>query len=143
MTQEEIIRTAQEMATAGRPFVLATVDQAGVPQVRWMIGCVLGESLTVSMATSANSRKLAQIAAYPQAQLMFHNEDYSRVATVSGTCQIVEALEYKRRLWEAMPELAEHVSGPQDPDFGVIEFEGRRVEVLTPAEGFTPEVAKL
>ena len=74
---------------------------------------------------------------------MFHDEDYSRVATVSGTCQIVDDLEYKRRLWEAMPVLAEHVSGPEDPAFGVIKFEGHRAEVLTPAEGFTPAAAEL
>lgn len=143
MSKEEIIRAAQELTKANRVFVLATVDQAGVPQVRWMGGCLLDEPMTLSMATKAKSRKMDQIRAHPQAQLMFQDEECTRVATVTGTCEVDDTLESRRRLWQAIPELARHVSAPEDPALGVIKFVGSRIELLKMTAGAVPEVAEL
>ncbi len=42
-----------------------------------------------------------------------------------------------------MPQLSRYVSGPEDPEFGVIKFVARRIEVLSTAEGMGPQVAEL
>ncbi len=143
MDREEIIGLTKELAQAERPFVLATVDRAGQPQVRWMGGCITDEPMTVWLAAGANSRKMDQIRANAGSQLMFQDEGCSRVATVTGNCEVVEDIEAKRRLWDSMPQLSRYVSGPEDPEFGVIKFVARRIEVLSTAEGMGPQVAEL
>ena len=102
MPDEQLLTIAREMASAGRPFVLATVDETDMPQVRWMGGCALEEPLTFWMAAGATSRKMDQIRANPAAQVMFSDESFGRVCTVTGVCEIVDDMEPKRRLWEAM-----------------------------------------
>jgi general stress protein 26 len=143
MTKEEIVRTAQEMTRTNRVFVLATVDEEGRPQVRWIGGCVLDEPMTLWMATGADSRKLHQIRAHPQAQVMFHAEGYTQVATITGTCEADDSMEPRRRLWEAIPELSHYVSSPEDPSLAVIKFVGSRVELMSLAAHGAPEVAEL
>jgi general stress protein 26 len=143
MDRDEIIAVTRELAEADVPFVLATVDEHGAPQVRWMGGCALDDPMTVWLAGGAKSRKMSQISASARAQLMFHSQDFGRVATVSGECEVVGTIEAKRRLWERMPQLSRYVSGPEDPEFGVIKFVGRRIELLNMAEGMTPAVAEI
>jgi general stress protein 26 len=143
MDREEIISAAQQLGRAGIPFVLATVDADGVPQMRWMGAAAWEGPLTAYMAVGAQSRKMAQIEAHPQSQLMFHSEDYSRVATLTGRCGIVTDLEAKRRLWKEMPGAANHFSGPEDPAFGLIRFTCRRVEVIGMTDETAPAAADL
>jgi len=138
MGKDEIIKAAQALIKAGMPFVLTTVDGKGQPQGRWMGGGVLDEPLTVWMATGVGSRKVDQLRANSAAQLVYADPQFSRVATISGVCEIVADIEPKRRLWEAMPAMSRYVSGPDDPTLGVIKF-----ELLNMAEGLTPQVAEL
>jgi general stress protein 26 len=130
MTREEILTAAQELAGGGVPFVFATVDHKGYPQVRWMGGLVLDEPFTVCMMTMPQARKMAQIRGNPRAQLIFHAPDFSRVATVTGACEIFDEAEAKQRLWQAIPMLARIVSGPEDPNFGVVKFTAEHIELL-------------
>ena len=144
MTHDEILAAAQELARSKAPFVFATVDAQGAPQVRWMGGLVLDEPFQVCMMSGAQARKLAQIRNNPAGQLVFSTPDFSRVITVSGTCEVSEDLECKERMWAAMPELAQFVSGPEDPNFGLVRFTGRRLELLAVMElGPEPLVAEL
>jgi len=144
VTRDEILAAAQELARSKAPFVFATVDAEGAPQVRWMGGLVLDEPFQVWMMSGAQARKMAQIRGNPAAQLVFSTPDFSRVITVSGTCEVSEDLACKQRVWVAMPELAQFVSGPEDPDFGLVEFVGKRLELLAIRElGPEPLVAEL
>jgi general stress protein 26 len=143
MGKDEIVKAAQEMVRAGMPFVLTTVDEKGQPQSRWMGGSVLDEPLTLWMATAACSRKVDQLRANPAAQLMYSDQQFGRVITISGACEIVTGIEPKQRLWKAMPGMSRYVSGPDDPTFGVIKLVGKRVELLAMSESFAPQVAEL
>jgi general stress protein 26 len=143
MARETTIAGAQEMIRAGKPFVLGTVDRDGAPQMRWMGGLLLELPLTIYMAAGADSRKMRQIRANPRAQLMFQDEDFAHVATLSGTCEIVEDIATKRRVWDGIPGCAEHFGGPEDPNFGVIKFVCRRVELLATSESHEPAVAEM
>jgi general stress protein 26 len=143
MDKEQIVGIAREMIQAGRPFLLATVDEKNQPQMRWMGGSVLDEPLTVWMAGSATGRKMAQIRANAAAQLLYSDEKFGQTVTISGRAEVVDCADTKQRLWKAMPALARYMSGPDDPGFGVVKFTGTRVELLTMAEGMAPQVAEV
>ncbi len=36
MTKEQALKTARDLLTEGGPFIMATVDADGRPQMRWM-----------------------------------------------------------------------------------------------------------
>jgi general stress protein 26 len=143
MDRQGVIDAAMELVRAGRAFIFATVDGGGFPQVRWMGGGYLEEPLTVYMACAADSRKMGQIAAHPEAQLMLQNEDFSRVATLTGTAKAVTESSVKRRVFAGIPGSAQYFSGPDDPGFGVVKFVCSRIEMLGLAEGMTPTAADI
>ena len=143
MDKQAVIDAAKDLVRAGRSLVLATVDSDGTPQVRWMGAAHLEEPFTVYMAAGAVSRKIGQMKSRPQSQLMFQTEDYSRVATLTGMCEVVGDAETKRRVFEGIPGAAQYFSGPDDPNFAAIKFECRRVEMLGMAEGMAPVSADL
>ena len=143
MDKEQVINAAKELVRANRSFVLATVDQKNVPQIRWMGAAYMEEPFTLYLATATASRKVDQIGANPKSQLMFQTEDFSRVATLTGNSSLVTDGELKHRVWDAIPEAHAYFSGPDDPVFGVIKFECRRVEVTGLVEGMVPVSAEL
>jgi general stress protein 26 len=138
-----VVKAAQELVTSGRPFMLVTVDQSHAPQARWMGGNVLDQPFTVWMASRKNTRKMDQVRANPAAQLVCSNEDLMRTATISGRCEIVDDREAKVRLWEGTPGLSRVMSGPDDPNFGVLKFTAHRVELLDLTQAMAPQVAEL
>jgi general stress protein 26 len=143
MDKKEIVGVALDLVRAGRSFVFATVDRDGSPQVRWMGGAYLEEPFTVYMACGVDSRKMGQIAAQAKSQLMLQAEDFSRVATLTGTSEVVTEAEAKRRVFEGIAGAAQYFSGPDDPNFGAIKFTCRRVEVLGMSEGMGVEASEL
>jgi general stress protein 26 len=143
MERDQIIGAAKKLVRANRSFVLATVDEKGAPHVRWMGAAYMEEPFTLYLATAAASRKMGQIKSNPRSQLMFQNEDFSQVATLTGDSSVVVDGELKHRVWDAMPEAHAYFSGPDDPVFGVIKFECRRVEVTGLVEGMVPVSAEL
>lgn len=143
MDTQAIIEAAKDLVRAGRSFVLATVDSEGVPQARWMGAAHLEEPFLVYMAAGAASRKVGQMESHPKSQLMFQTEDYSRVATLTGTCEVVGDVETKRRVFKGIPGAAQYFSGPDDPNFAAIKFTCQRVEMLGMAEGMAPVSADL
>jgi general stress protein 26 len=143
MSKHDVIGAAQDLIRAGGSFVLATVDQDGIPQVRWMGAALLEEPLTVYMVAGAESRKMGQMKAHPKSQLMFQSTDYARVATLSGTCEVVGDAETKQRVWDGIPGAANFFKGPDDPGFGAIRFVCTRVEVLGLKEGMATAAAEL
>jgi general stress protein 26 len=144
MEREEILEVAREVCKGGVPFVLATVGGDGGPRMRWMGALVLDEPLTIFMAAGAKSRKITQIHRSPLAQMMFHTPDFSRVVTLYGNCSLPDDMATKKRLWEAIPELANYMKGPDDPEFGLVRFDAKKVELLMMREhGEMPLVAEV
>jgi general stress protein 26 len=144
MNREEIIAEAQKVAQSGAPFIFATVDESGCPQARWMGGLVLNEPFTVCMMSFVGARKMGQIGHCPAGQLVFNTPDFARAITVSGTCEVCDEAACKQKLWAALPMLSLVVSGPEDPNFGVVKFTGKRIELLAVQEfGPKPLVAEL
>jgi len=143
MDKSAVISAAQELAQAGRSFVLATVDQEGAPQVRWMGALFTEEPFTIYLAAGAESRKMAQIRGNPKSQLMFQAEDFSKVATLSGTSTVVSDAAVKEKVFAGIPAAGQYFSGPDDPNFGVIKFQARKIEMLGLSEGMSTDSVEL
>jgi len=143
MDRDEIIGAAKKLVRANRSFVLATVDQSDAPRIRWMGAAYMEEPFTLYLATAAASRKMGQIKSNPKSQLMFQNEDFSQVATLTGDSSVVTDTATKQRVWDNMPGAHSYFSGPDDPVFGVVQFECRRVEMTGLVEGMEPVSAEL
>ena len=135
MEREEIIKAAQDICKVGAPFVLATVGEDDGPRMRWMGGLYLEEPLIIYMAGGARARKMAQIHRDPLGQLMFQAPDFSKVITLYGNCQVLDDSAVRQKLWEAIPQLSKHMSGPDDPEFGVVRFDTQKIEILALQEG--------
>lgn len=135
MDKSTIIGAAQELVKAGRSFVLATVDQEGAPQVRWMGAVFTEEPFTLYLAAGAKSRKMTQIRGNAKSQLMFHADDFSKVATLSGTSEVVTDRALKQKVFAGIPGAAQYFSAPDDPNFGVIKFQPKKIEMLGLSEG--------
>jgi general stress protein 26 len=143
MDKSAVIGAAEELVSAGRSFVLATVDQDGAPQVRWMGAVFTEKPFTMYLAAGAESRKMAQISGNPKSQLMFHAEDFSKVATLSGTSEIVDDDAVKQQVFAGLPAAAQYFSGPDDPSFGVVKFEAKKIEMLGLSEGMRVDSVEL
>lgn len=113
--------------------VLATVDAEGKPHLRWMGALVEDPEhpWTFYLACGKNSRKMAQLAANANAQLLFTNQDTWEVATLSGIAEAVDSRQTRQMLLEAVPQIRRYYSSADDPAMGVIKFTTRCLEMLS------------
>ena len=140
MTQEQALEKAREIVAAGGSFMLGTVDAQNRPRMRWMgaIACDPDNELIRYMECGAQSRKMAELAANPAAQLVFNSADFSCVVTVDGVAGAVEDMDTKRMVYEAVPASADYFPSPESEMFGVIRFQATVIEVLCMSEGHEP-----
>jgi general stress protein 26 len=133
-------RVREIMATAHNMHVLATVDAEGQPHCRWMGALVESPEApwTFFLACGKTSRKMSQIAANPNAQLVFTNQAKWEVATLSGVAEACECAEARQLLWDAVPMLEKYYGGPDDAGMGVIKFRTRCLELLAMHENREP-----
>lgn len=130
-------RVKEIMAAVHNLHVLATVDADGKPQMRWMGALVEHpeQPWTFFLACGKVSRKMAQIAANPHAQLLFSKEDDWQMATLSGTAEAVDCEHCRKLLWDGCPAMHQYYSGVDDPNMGIIMFTTRCMESVSMAEG--------
>lgn len=128
------------MAAQHNVHLLATVDAEGKPHCRWMGALVEDPQApwTFYLACGKDSRKMAQIAANPNAQLVFSDQSTWDVATLSGTAVAEAGPTVRQWLFDAVPVMKAYYSGPADPTMGVIKFKTRCVELLTAHESHEP-----
>jgi general stress protein 26 len=142
VTKAEIIATTRDLMK-DQPVALVTVDGAGAPQARWMMGALLDDNCDVYMLTHSQSRKIAQIKAQPKAQILVQAPDFSCCAALSGECEIVQEASMRAKAWAALPAAAAHFSGVDGPDCTVIRLCGKRIELLAMTKAPTPFIAEL
>ena len=116
--------------------VLATVTEDGKPWARYVTPFA-DESLTIWLATFANSRKLGHIRKNSEVHLTTGVTD-PRVAMpylqIQGRADILTDAETKKAVWSEY--LAQVFSGPDDPNYVVCRITPYRVEWQT--SGPTP-----
>lgn len=142
---DTIERTRAIMAKVHNMHILATVDADGKPHCRWM-GAVVEDPAspwTFYLACGKQSRKMSQIAANPNAQLVFSDQAKWEVATLTGTAEASEAAEPRQWLYDAIPMLKKYYGSPDDPKMGVIKFKATSLELLAMHENREPESLEL
>ena len=121
-------------------FIMATVDADSKPCMRWMGAFARDpENPWVLYAASfSGARKMQQIAANPNMQLLFAKPDFSEVATLIGTAEAENSPEIKQLVWNAIPALAQYFTSPEGEDYGLIKFTTKCMELLAMQEQHEP-----
>ena len=118
---------------------LATVTAEGKPWVRYVM-TVADSNLTVRCATMVGARKVAQIAAHPEVHITCgctNPMEMGPYLQVQGRAVLNTSEEARHGFWSDM--LAPIFSGPDDPEYGVIEIVPYRIEYVAPGS-HEPEV---
>lgn len=121
------------------PFpLLVTLGEDGYPQSRPM-HLIAREGRTVWFPTSRHSRKVAHIAAHPEATVLFVDTDRFNYASLHGLAALDPNRDLASRLWrddwrDDWPE------GPRDPDFALLRVDGVRGYVLRGTTGESGEI---
>jgi general stress protein 26 len=112
-------------------MVLATVTEDGKPWVRYVTP-VADKNLTFWMATSINSRKVAQIRKNPEVHLtagVSTPETAESYLQVQGRAEILTDEKTKKAVW--FDHLKDIFSGPDDPNYCVCKITPYRIEYHT------------
>jgi len=111
------------MKEAGSGF-LATTDGERA-SVRPMGGWAwVGDELWC--AAGMDSAKVADIKKRPQVEYCF-TDSQMRHIRISGECRVSTDNSDKARLLELVPGIAQHVQGPEDPNYGVLRLTSPRI----------------
>ncbi len=120
--------------------VLGTVD-ADAPKVRPMMP-YLTESGDLLLAVLPTCRTIGQIQANPKVEICYIDRKM-RFARISGTARLLEdAQEKKALVWDNIPMLRQYFTGPEDPNFRLIEITTSSAELMTPQQR-SPELISL
>ena len=118
---------------------LATVTADGKPWVRYVM-TMASDDLTIRCATFIGARKVKQIAENPEVHLtcgVTNPMEMGPYLQVQGRATLNTSQEARHGFWSDM--LAPIFSGPDDPNYGVLEIVPDRIEYVTPGS-YEPEV---
>lgn len=96
---EHVVRLARQLADGTRPGMLATVDDDGTPQMRWMQTLSLEHFPHLYALCSPMSRKVAQIRAHSRVSWIFTSESCNMVVNLSGNATLVTDPSEVNRIW--------------------------------------------
>lgn len=119
--------------------VLATITEEGKPWARYVTPFA-DNNLTIWLATSAGSRKVAQIRKNPEVHLttgVFDPHIAMPYLQIEARADILDDQETKKAVWSDY--LTRVFSGPDDPDYVVCRITPYRIEWQPESRG-TPEV---
>ena len=119
---------AEKFIKESKGFILATVDERGMPQTRMMGSQILDEKFVVYSSCFSNSRKVKQINKHPKCQLFFINHKAMIWMTLSGTAKMVEDQKCKTALYKKFKHIDEYFKGPEDKNYAVIKFKTKKIE---------------
>lgn len=106
----------------------ATVTEDGKPWVRYVMA-VMDDSMIVRFATFTSARKVSQIARNPEVHITAGVCDPTKDANyvqIQGTAVLVTDKASRHAFWH--PMLKGVFSGPDDPNYGLIEVKPYRIE---------------
>ncbi|HEX4140179.1 MAG TPA: pyridoxamine 5'-phosphate oxidase family protein [Candidatus Methylacidiphilales bacterium] len=101
---EHVVRLARQLADGKRPGMLATVDSAGTPHMRWMQTLSLDQFPHLYALCSPSSRKVAQIRAQPRVSWIFTSETGNMVVHISGRAAILTEPAEVNRIWRLIEQ---------------------------------------
>ncbi len=138
LTAERILSVARASMLAAQNCFLITVTAAGRPAARMMLPFEAEDDLTVWLAASPSSRKVAEIRSDDRVALAYAHDEEGAYVTLLGTATIHDGLELRKRYWRRRfirfwPE------GPNGDDYVLIKVIPTRLEMLNDTHGITPD----
>jgi len=145
MDDAEVKTRSKAVLEQNGVVMLSTVDADGRPRSRPMgaLVAVEGESFAFHIMTGAQSRKVNELAANPQAQIVAWRPDWSETVFLSGTAALVDDDAVKDAVWEAVPGAHRYFGGRDDPNFAVLVFRTALLEYLDMQEDMVPFVVSI
>jgi general stress protein 26 len=132
---EYVIDLAKKLADGTRPGILATVDEKGMPHLRWMATLSLRDFPLLYTITSPNSRKIQHISRNPNVSWMFSNEEMNVIVNIHGKARITEDFGKMQHVWKLLEDKSKayFLSIASDgPGFAVIETEIEDIDCIVP-----------
>ena len=91
MEKREILAYIERIIEEAKAAVLATVDEKGLPHMRWMTpGLLDGREGAVFAVASRRSAKVKHLSANPIVQWIFQSPALDRIVVVDGKVNIVD-----------------------------------------------------
>lgn len=132
---EYVVDLAKKLADGKRPGVLATVDEQGMPHLRWMATLSLHDFPLLYTITSPTSRKLQHISNNPNVSWMFSNEEMNVIVNIRGKARIATDFGKMQHVWKLLEDKSKayFLSIANDgPGFAVIETEIEDIDCVVP-----------
>lgn len=135
MTKQEAIDLIKDAGYG----VMATTE-GDQPKARPMMP-FLDEDGSLLLAVLGHSRCIGQVKANPKVEFCFIDRKMS-FARLSGLARVSSDMEKKERVWNYIPMLRQYFSGPEDPNFVLLDIETTQVEAMTPHQK-SPDIISL
>ena len=114
-------------AAGSEPYcILALIDLEGYPTASAITPSQAEGIEKISLCTGLSSNKAERIKKCNRAGLCFSSLEYN--ITLTGTIEIITDPEVKKEMW--YEGLSHHFSGPEDPDFCVLEFKTEKYNLF-------------
>ena len=135
-------RIIEVLRQKGLTMVLSTADAEGKPRSRFMGALNVGSGKTLYMATHAEARKVDQLRANGQCQVLASTPGWAEIVCVNGRAAMETSAAKKQAMWNAHSPLANYFSGPADPAFGLIRITLETGEYLSMQHAHQPVEVK-
>ncbi len=129
MNQEIITKAGQivEKNTGEASYcVLALIDQEGYPTASTISASKADGIHCIYFCTGLGGNRTNRINKCNRASVCFNAADYN--ITLVGTMEILTDLDVKKEMWYG--GLANHFSGPEDPNYCVLRFKTERYNLF-------------
>lgn len=133
MTKDEMVDLISD---AGFGF-LATVD-GSQPRVR-PVGPYLTDENKLLIALFAHRRSIPQMESNPLVEICFVDRKMS-YCRLTGTAKVTNSKDGKELIWNGSPMLKQYFSGPDDPNFSLVEIEITAAEAMTASDKEPQEI---
>lgn len=110
---------------------LATVEN-GKPRVRPMMPH-LNDDGKLLLALLSHSRTIPQIKQNPKVEMCYIDRKMC-FCRIAGTAVVSEDVGKKEIVWNNIPMLRNYFSGPQDPNYVLLEIDSETIETMTPTQ---------
>jgi pyridoxamine 5'-phosphate oxidase len=144
MEKREILAYIERIIEEAKAAVLATVDEKGLPRMRWVTPAILrGREGTVFAVASRRSAKVKHLSVKPNVQWIFQSPALDRVAVVDGKVNIVDNPSIRSEVLEVVgPRLrAFWKMYEQERDLLVLETIIERAQYYLPMKGVKESVS--
>lgn len=132
---EYVVELAKKLADGKRPGILATVDENGMPHMRWMATVSLRDWPLLYAITSPTSQKVQHIGHNSNVNWMFSNTEMNVVVNIRGKARIVTDFGTMQHVWKVLEDKshAYFLSVADDgPGFAVIETDVEEIDAIVP-----------